>query len=411
MAAPIPGRQQRILSTVTDTWGQGTVYEYDYEEETLEAKRSVIKRSRSRLDQKISEIAEEVEITSEDFEPEVENKLPFLMSAFFATIFEDILAQVGILENCNNGLKIVKTMAEIDHLKALKYNVRQSQVKDELDGVNSQNINSMIFKIRKLDTDRKFLKNIMTATYLSLAQTRTFEPLYQCINSILELDEYRAQLAEEENKNKIIRRELSRQVRQQHIHIRTAVYDTDVAIDKLRTQVEDSVLYSEVRSRYIDNWQNARTEQHHQSIFDIENKPASSIEYYKKRSDQEVRIHTEVENLVTIAINEILQRIESWMDKYDKDMEKIDLDIQRKKNDYQNARDRRVHLEETLAKHEVQMKQWNDFKEEREKIRAYRAKMTKSAIIVQAWWRGLLVRLELGPFRPRKPKHAAKKKF
>lgn len=43
MAAPIPGRQQRILSTVTDTWGQGTVYEYDYEEETLEAKRSVIK--------------------------------------------------------------------------------------------------------------------------------------------------------------------------------------------------------------------------------------------------------------------------------------------------------------------------------------------------------------------------------
>lgn len=44
----------------------------------------------------------------------------------------------------------------------------------------------------------------MTATYLSLAQTRTFEPLYQCINSILELDEYRAQLAEEENKNKML---------------------------------------------------------------------------------------------------------------------------------------------------------------------------------------------------------------
>lgn len=37
------------------------------------------------------------------------------------------------------------------------------------------------------------------------------------------------------------------------------------------------------------------------------------------------------------------------MDKYDKDMEKIDLDIQRKKNDYQNARDRRVHLEETVT--------------------------------------------------------------
>lgn len=50
------------------------------------------------------------------------------------------------------------------------------------------------------------------------------------------------------------------------------------------------------------------------------------------------------------------------------------------------------------------MKAWIKFKDEREKARAYREKMTTSAIIVQAWWRGLLVRLELGPFKPKKPK-------
>jgi hypothetical protein len=41
------------------------------------------------------------------------------------------------------------------------------------------------------------------------------------------------------------------------------------------------------------------------------------------------------------------------------------------------------------------MKDWIHFKEEREKARQYVEKMTKSAIIVQAWWRGLLVRRPL----------------
>ncbi|XP_022817898.1 IQ domain-containing protein G-like [Spodoptera litura] len=414
MESPIPARQHRIQSVVSETWGRGTVYDcdydYDYDEETLDSKRSLVKGSRSKLSQKMSGLSE-LEICSEDSETVLKNRLPFLLSAFFATIFEDVLAQVWILENCNNGLKIQKMMADMDYLTAIKYNVRRNEVNDELDGVNAQNLNSVVFKIKKLDTDRKFLNNVMTATYLSLAQTHSFEPLSKCINSILELDEYRLQIAEEENKNKLIRKELSKQLRQQHNHIRTVLYDTDVTIDKLRTQVEDSVLYSEVRGRYIDNWQRARTEQHNQSIYDTEHKPASVIEYYKKRSDHEIRIHTEVDTLVSIAINEILQRIEEWMDKYDKDMEAIDLNIQRKKNDYQDTRERRKRLEETFEKHISQMKLWNDFKEEREKIRAYRAKMTKSAIIVQAWWRGLLVRLELGPFRPRKPKHVAKKKY
>lgn len=58
-----------------------------------------------------------------------------------------------------------------------------------------------------------------------------------------------------------------------------------------------------VRSRYIDNWQRARTEQHFRTIDDKESTPADSIEYYKQRIDNEQRVHTEVELLVNIAIN------------------------------------------------------------------------------------------------------------
>ncbi|CAH0690003.1 unnamed protein product [Spodoptera exigua] len=124
----------------------------------------------------------------------------------------------------------------MDDLRAIKYNVRiRNEKDDELNRINLQNLNNMIYKIKKLDKDS-------------------------------------------------LRKELIKQVRQQRNHIKTVLYDTDASIDKLRTQVE-----------------------------------------------------------------EILQRIESWMEKYDKDMEAIDLNIQIKKNEYQNMRDKRVHLEETVT--------------------------------------------------------------
>lgn len=50
------------------------------------------------------------------------------------------------------------------------------------------------------------------------------------------------------------------------------------------------------------------------------------------------------------------------------------------------------------------MKEWIKFTTDREAERQYRLKMNTAAVAVQSWWRGLLVRLELGPFKPSKRK-------
>lgn len=49
-------------------------------------------------------------------------------------------------------------------------------------------------------------------------------------------------------------------------------------------------------------------------------------------------------------LQETLEKVDNWMNKYDKDMENIDLKIQIKKNDYQNMLDKRIRLEETVVK-------------------------------------------------------------
>jgi IQ domain-containing protein G len=51
-----------------------------------------------------------------------------------------------------------------------------------------------------------------------------------------------------------------------------------------------------------------------------------------------------------------------------------------------------------------------DFKDAREKARLYREKMQHAATVVQAWWRGLLVRNQLGPYKPAPKKKGGGKK-
>ncbi|XP_049878044.1 dynein regulatory complex protein 9-like isoform X3 [Pectinophora gossypiella] len=288
--------------------------------------------------------------------------LPFFQSSLMATILEDTITQLRILIECNSEMRVAKTIADLGYLRAIKYGVQQSsRKKDILDSIDVKNLHCVEYKLNKLEADR-------------------------------------------------LRRELSKQLRQQRNHQKTVTYEAESIIGNLRSSIEDAVLLAETQGRYVDNWQNARTEQHKDVIHGKESFYSDSTEFYKMRTDHESRVHLEVENFTNILINETLKSIEDWMDKYEEDMEKIDLRIQIQKNDYQNMHDKRRGMEKLYNKHWKEMKDWNTFKEERAKAQLYHDTMQKSAIIVQAWWRGLLVRKQLGPFRPKKKKGGGKGK-
>ncbi|XP_072929517.1 dynein regulatory complex protein 9-like isoform X3 [Epargyreus clarus] len=349
-------QRMRIVSVVEDTWGCGIVYGDEPEKEIKNDTfpEDVVILSKISLQNKDEYDDFEQNDTDEEA-PDSDYSLTYLQASLFATVLEDTLMDLRILVECNNEMRVLKADVDMIMLIANKYDIAQPATIDELDGINPHMLGCNAYKLNKLDADR-------------------------------------------------LRRELNKQLRQRRNHITSVVYDADSTIDKLKMLVEDAPLNAEVRSRYVDNWQRARTEQHLQTIEDQEAKPSRVIEYYKRRTDYEQRVHSEVELLTNITINETLAKVESWMEKYDKDMEGLDLKIQIKKNDYQDMLERRLEFEETIEKHDNMMKEWIEFKEVREKARQYHKKMTESAIIVQAWWRGLLVRCQLGPFKVAKKK-------
>lgn len=51
-----------------------------------------------------------------------------------------------------------------------------------------------------------------------------------------------------------------------------------------------------------------------------------------------------------------------------------------------------------FADREIALRDWLQFKNDRERIRVRNMRLNQAAIVVQAWWRGHLVRLMLGPF-------------
>ncbi|XP_068619393.1 dynein regulatory complex protein 9 [Battus philenor] len=314
-----------------------------------------------------------------------------------------------ILAECNNALRVTKAMADMDDLLAIKFSVPPAKYVDPLGKINPRDLGREQYKLDKLEADRKLLLDVLTATYSDLTLKKNYHSLLDRSAEMVEFIEYYYTLLEDEARNRTIRRDLNRQIRQQRVHAKTVTYDTDLVIVRLKTQVEDAALNAEIQSRYIGNWERARSEQHQQTIADDERPPNTVIEAYKRRLDYEQRVHTEFELLNNIIINETLEKVESWMNKYDKDMEGIDLKIQIKRSDYENTLEKRIELEETIEKHATLIKDWIKFKEDREAARLYREKMFKAAVIVQAWWRGLLVRLALGPYKVAKKKKPAKK--
>ncbi|XP_047536956.1 dynein regulatory complex protein 9-like [Vanessa atalanta] len=379
-------RQDKITSDVEATWGRASDFSQSFE------------RDPKTQDQEVRD-----EITQET------NWLPFFMASLFATTLEDIIAQLYILFEINSELRILKMRTEMLENLARKYGVKQKTVIDELDDIDPKKLGCLEYKLKKLQSDRLLVLKILQDTYLDLSSNCQYNALYENVNRIRDRQNHLKNLIEVESNNRILRRELNRQLRQQRNHIKSITYDTNIDIELLKTNLEDAELNSEIRSRYVLGWQRARTEQHVQMIYDKELMPNQTIEYLKMKADQEQRVHTEIELLNNIRINEVLVEVEHWMGKYDKDIERMDLKVQLKKNDYEYICDKRLELEETLVKHEESINNWKKFNEEREADRQYRENMFNAATTVQAWWRGFLVRQQLGPYKVVKKKGPAPK--
>jgi IQ domain-containing protein G len=102
------------------------------------------------------------------------------------------------------------------------------------------------------------------------------------------------------------------------------------------------------------------------------------------------------------------EQIEYWSAKYETDMEFNTTKVKDTKEEIQNLSTENAEMVVLIAKREKEMEKFLVIKAKREAEEAAEKKINDSATAIQAWWRGVMVRRKLGPYRKKKKKKAGK---
>lgn len=117
--------------------------------------------------------------------------------------------------------------------------------------------------------------------------------------------------------------------------------------------------------RYAENWENAKIDQKKEELKQKENHYKNIQSNMEMKSDQETRVHGEIESYTTNKVADLRNEIEFWMEQYDAESETRDMELGKLRVEIEMQKD---NLEKVRNEYEFRTK----FIEERLKIKEQR---------------------------------------
>ncbi|XP_060779179.1 dynein regulatory complex protein 9 isoform X2 [Neoarius graeffei] len=266
----------------------------------------------------------------------------------------------------------------------------------------------------KVQSDRRFAARLISDLLTELTEEGTFSSL---IRTVDEEKRIKAQL------NDIISRDKEDRLRIKTLQkqLLDIAKETNLQIqerDKMVAHLEDQVQEWKMKESLQEKYENESAEllvcegqklnNHNEKQLETE------IELLKKKLINEEKSHQEMEVLLKKNQMRLEEQLESWMQRYDKDTEDKQLELKTLKT---NKSNNLVQLEELAQKYKDTEQVIIEDRTEKEKLRKQLEKeqlQTNTAIKIQSWWRGTMVRKGLGPFnnanKPKDKKQGKKEK-
>ncbi|XP_055641842.1 dynein regulatory complex protein 9-like isoform X2 [Toxorhynchites rutilus septentrionalis] len=254
----------------------------------------------------------------------------------------------------------------------------------------------------KLKNDISNLRRLLSDTHEEMAEYGTFETLQTFMDNDVQSEKEEHQLIRDsilnEKKLKALQVQLDRETK----HLKALLKQLDDEMFDLETKSQDIRVENDVKSRLVHKWENTRHQQAQIVIQSKENDLLERSKETRENIERELRLKSEIDVYISYCIDQINEKISFWVDKYQREVKAFDKDIMRHKD---HISELKVKFEEMTAlyKHrEKEIKICAEFRKEREKQMAFADKQLRSAIKIQAWWRGTMVRKGLGPFKKKK---------
>lgn len=253
--------------------------------------------------------------------------------------------------------------------------------------------------IKKIQADRKYACDVIEETTEELQTLSTFETLKSAMDTEKGKRNHLHNLVlrEEMGRRKIkaLQKQLSDVKKEKEFELQ----NRNEMIAYLKDQLQEMKAKTDMENRYVKKDAELQVAQVQKKCSNAENDLQNEIDKLRNQMEQEIRVHMDIENFLKRQQLSIEEKLEYWMDKYEKDTEAKQQALNALK--FSRAADQAA-LQEVAR--QVLLCEQAIIEDRKEKEAARRkveqdALELRSALKLQAWWRGMMVRRFLGPYK------------
>lgn len=182
------------------------------------------------------------------------------------------------------------------------------------------------------------------------------------------------------------------------------IQELEKKVQEVQLERDSVRLVEECRVRTVKRWEDTRCDQNAIMFHMLEQHLTKELKELDEATDDDRMINFHTERFLENSINDLLETIGQWDDRITQETDDLEISMQQLSERQFKFDKKKKHFEEMYSKHKQVIEEFN----EKMRIEKELILMAKCSIKIQAWWRGVMVRKKLGPFKS-KPKKKKKK--
>ncbi|XP_036059958.1 dynein regulatory complex protein 9 isoform X1 [Onychomys torridus] len=263
--------------------------------------------------------------------------------------------------------------------------------------------------LKKIQNDRQYFSDVITSAMREMQDSGSFRGLLEALGTERDkkMNFHEAITREEKGRREI--KSLQRQLVDVKKERQMQVQNGNEYIAHLKDQLQEMKAKTNLENLYMKRNTELQISQTQKKCNRAEELLLEEIEKLRMRTEEENRVHTDIEMFLKKEQQKLEEKLEFWMEKFDKDTEAKQNELNAlkaaKATDLSHLQD----LAKTIREYEQVIIEDRMEKEKTRKKMEQDDLELKSIVKLQAWWRGTVVRKEIGGFRmPKKEKDDGK---
>lgn len=263
--------------------------------------------------------------------------------------------------------------------------------------------------LKKIQNDRQYFSDVIANTMVEIQDSGSFTSLLEALGKERDskMNFHDVITREEKGRRKI--KSLQKQLVDVKRERQMQVQNGNEYIAHLRDQLQEMKAKTNLENLYMKRNTELQISQTQKKCNRAEELLLEEIEKLRMKTEEENRVHTEIELFLKKQQQKLEEKLEFWMEKFDKDTEAKQNELNAlkaaKASDLAHLQDlakmireyEQVIIEDRIEKEKTRKKLEQDDLE------------LRSIVKLQAWWRGTVVRKEIGNFKmPKKEKDDSK---